>query len=310
MKKRVLVTGASGFLGGHVCQALIGNGAAVFSPPRTECNLLDLAACIRSLTELRPEVVVHLAATVGGIGANQREPGRFFYENALMGMNLIEACRLTRVRKVVQVGTVCSYPSEAPIPFREADLWNGFPEPTNAPYGIAKKALLTMLDGYRKQYGLEYVYLIPANLYGPGDNFDPDSSHVIPALIRKFRQATINGAKKVSIWGTGKPTREFLYVTDAADAIMRATVRKGGVERPINLGGFEEISIANLSTMVASHVGYFGRIAYDHTKPDGQMRRRIDSRLAKKLLGWGAKVPFKRGLAIAVKDVLERWVNY
>lgn len=302
MMRKVLITGGAGFLGRHVFDTFRREKWNVVAPLRADCNLLDQAACIRTLAEERPEVVVHLAATVGGIGANQREPGRFFYENALMGINLIEASRITRVKKFVQVGTVCSYPSTTAVPFKEVDLWSGYPEPTNAPYGIAKKMLLEMLRAYRKQYGMCGIYLIPANLYGPGDNMEPSSSHVIPALIRKFKEAMYDRRAAVTVWGTGKPTREFLYVKDAAEGIVKASIRYSGPD-PVNLGGAEEISISKLARTIADIVEFEGRIVFDRSKPDGQMRRKIDSRRAEKLFGWKPQVSLRVGLRKTVQEL-------
>jgi GDP-L-fucose synthase len=302
MRKRVLITGGNGFLGRHVFDAFRRNGWDVTAPIRAELNLLDQVSCVRALVELRPAVVVNLAATVGGIGANQREPGRFFYENVLMGVNLIEASRLAKIKKFVQVGTVCSYPSETSVPFKETSFWDGYPEPTNAPYGIAKKALLEMLHAYRKQYGMCGIYLIPANLYGPGDNADPSSSHVVPALIRKFKEAMVGGRPSVTVWGTGKPTREFLYVKDAADGIVKASMAYSG-PLPVNLGGAEEISIAALAALIAKIMEFSGRIVFDRSKPDGQMRRKIDTSRAVKFFGWKAKVPFRVGLRQTIRDL-------
>lgn len=300
--RKVLITGGAGFLGRHVFDAFRRDKWTVIAPLRADCNLLDQAGCIRTLMDERPQVVVNLAATVGGIGANQREPGRFFYENLLMGVNLIEASRISKVRKFVQVGTVCSYPSKTAVPFKETSLWDGYPEPTNAPYGIAKKALLEMLHAYRKQYGMCGVYLIPANLYGPGDNADPSSSHVIPALIRKFKEAILDRKASVAVWGTGKPTREFLYVKDAAEGIVKASTRYSGPD-PVNLGGSEEISIFDLSRMIADLMEFEGRIIFDRSKPDGQMRRKIDSSRAAKFFGWKAKVSLREGLRKTIQEL-------
>jgi GDP-L-fucose synthase len=292
----VLVTGGSGFLGRRVVDQMRAAGAAdVFVPRRADYDLRTAGGIDGALADGKPEVVVHLAAVVGGIGANRAHPGRFFYENAVMGLELMERSRLAGVGKFVAVGTVCSYPKFAPTPFREADLWNGYPEETNAPYGLAKKMLLVQAQAYRQEYGFDAIYLIPVNLYGPGDNFDPDSSHVIPALIRKFVEAKRAGRAEVVGWGTGTPTREFLYVEDAARAIRLAAERYDGPE-PVNVGSGREISIAELAGTVAGLTGFDGSIAWDTDKPDGQPRRRLDVSAAERAFGFRAEVSLDEGL--------------
>ncbi len=264
-------------------------------PRRAQHDLTDATAVSRLLAQARPEVVVHLAAEVGGIGANQSQPGRFFYANMAMGLHLIEAARLQVVEKFVQVGTVCSYPRDTPVPFREDSLWDGYPEETNAPYGIAKKALLTMLQAYRKQYGFPGVYLMPVNLYGPGDNFSPSSSHVIPALIERFHTAIETGAEHVTCWGTGEASREFLHVEDCARAIVLATERYAEPE-PVNVGAAREITIRELAELLASLMGFTGEIDWDHTRPDGQPRRRLDTTAAAERFDFQAAIPLEQGL--------------
>lgn len=293
--RRVLVTGGSGFLGGYVVDRLRASGASVSAPRRSECDLLDAAAVERTLSAHRPQMIVHLAATVGGIGANQREPGRFFYENMLMGVQLIEAARRHAVKKVVVAGTVCAYPKLTPVPFREADIWNGYPEETNAPYGIAKKALLVQLQAYRQQYGLNGIFLIPVNLYGPRDTFDPARSHVIPALIRKFVEARRTGAPEVELWGTGRASREFLYVDDCARAIVLAAERYDDPE-PVNIGAGSEISIADLAELVARLCGYSGQLTFNASLPDGQPRRSLDVTRATASFGFTATTSLRDGL--------------
>jgi GDP-L-fucose synthase len=262
---------------------------------RVEHDLTEQAAVRQLLAERRPDVVIHLAAEVGGIGANRLNPGRFCYANLSMGVNLIEESRRAGVGKFVQVGTVCSYPKFTPVPFHEEDLWNGYPEETNAPYGVAKKVLLTMLQAYRDQYGFNGVYLIPVNLYGPGDNFHPESSHVIPALIRKFVEARDRALPEVEVWGTGAASREFLYVDDAAEAIALATTRFDGPE-PVNVGTGAEITIRELVAAIARLTGYEGGVRWDTSRPDGQPRRKLDTARARRLLGFEAQVPLAEGL--------------
>jgi len=294
--KRILLTGGAGFLGSRVRDRLEAAGAAdVFVPRRADYDLTDSSAVARLFGESRPDTVIHLAAEVGGIGANRDNPGRYFYANMAMGLHLIEEARSRDTAKFVQVGTVCSYPKHTPVPFQETELWNGYPEETNAPYGIAKKALLVMLQAYREQYGLNGAYLMPVNLYGPGDNFDLQSSHVIPALIRKCEEARISGAGHVSCWGTGSASREVLYVDDCADAVVAATERYDGAE-PVNVGAHSEITIKDLTELIARVTGFEGRLEWDPTKPDGQPRRALDTSRAKELFGFEATTALEDGL--------------
>jgi GDP-L-fucose synthase len=293
--KRVAVTGGRGFLGRPVVRLLEASDANVSTFSSRDYDLTHQADVARMYRDLRPEVVIHLAARVGGIGANRDNPGRFFYDNAVMGIELMEQARHHEVQKFVQIGTVCSYPKFAPVPFSEEDLWNGYPEETNAPYGIAKKMLLVQAQAYREQYGLHAIYLIPVNLYGPGDNFDLHTSHVIPALIRKCIEAKDAGRKTLEVWGTGKPTREFLYVDDAARGIVLGAERYDKPD-PVNLGTSEEISIRDLVSLIAELTGFEGEIAYDSSKPDGQPRRKLNTERAKREFGFVAEVPFRTGL--------------
>ena len=293
---RTCVTGGAGFLGRQVVSRLESEGCAeVIVPRSSRHDLRDRSAVDSLIAESRPDLVIHLAARVGGIGANRRQPGTFFHDNLLMGVNVLEAARRFGVPKTVMVGTICSYPMLTPVPFREEDLWNGYPEPTNAPYGIAKKALLVMLDAYRREFGLRGIYLMPVNLYGPFDNFDPEDSHVIPALIRKCVEARRSGASTISCWGTGAATREFLYVEDCADAIVRAAASYEG-DLPMNIGSGQEISIRDLARMVARLCGFGGEIVWDRSRPDGQPRRRLDTSRAKEALGWSASTALEEGL--------------
>jgi len=292
---RVTVTGGKGFLGRPLTQMLEKAGANVATFSSKDYDLTKQKDVGRMYADLRPEVVLHLAARVGGIGANRDNPGRFFYDNAIMGIEMMEQARHNNVRKFVQVGTVCAYPKFAPVPFSEDDLWNGYPEETNAPYGLAKKMLLVQAQAYRQQYGLDAIYLIPVNLYGPHDNFDLHTSHVIPALIRKCIEAKRSGATDIEVWGTGTPTREFLYVDDAARGIMLGAERYDKPE-PVNLGTSEEISIKDLVALIAELTGFKGKIVYDSSKPDGQPRRKLNVERAKKEFGFTAETPFKVGL--------------
>ncbi len=304
--ERILVTGGAGFLGRHLCDQLAAAGAAEpIVPRRADYDLTEQPAARRLLADHRPTVVIHLAAEVGGIGANRENPGRYFYANMAMGLNLIEESRRAGVAKFVQVGTVCAYPKHTPVPFREEHLWDGYPEETNAPYGVAKKALLVMLQAYRQQYGFNGIYLLPANLYGPGDNFDLHSSHVVPALIRKFVEAREAGLAEVEVWGTGKPSREFLYVEDAARAIVLATERYDGPE-PVNVGTGQEVTIAELAETIRDLTGFEGAIRWDTTKPDGQPRRMLDTSLAKEAFGFEATVKLEEGL----RRTIEWWSDH
>ena len=303
--QRIVVTGGAGFLGRAVMRVLRERGVPedrIVVPRRRDYDLTIEADVERLYDTARPDVVIHLAAEVGGIGANMAHPGRFFYANMAMGLHLVEHARRRSLRKFVHTGTVCAYPKHCPVPFREEDIWNGYPEETNAPYGVAKKAIFVMLDGYRREYGLASAVVVPVNLYGPGDNFNPASSHVIPALIRKCEEARLTSAPEVVCWGTGAATREFLYVDDAAEGIVRAAeVMDEPV--PINLGGGIEIAIRDLVEMIAVACDYSGRIAWDTSKPDGQPRRGLDISRAKSLLGWSPTQEFETGL----KTTVEWW---
>jgi GDP-L-fucose synthase len=298
--KRVLVTGGAGFLGMPVCRLLSERGAGEVIVPRSaEHDLTDADAVARLFEQARPDVVLHLAAEVGGIGANRDNPGRFFYSNMAMGLNVVERARLAGVQKLVQVGTVCSYPKFTPVPFSESSLWDGYPEETNAPYGIAKKALLVMLAGYREQYGFPGIFLMPTNLYGPRDNFDPRSSHVIPALIRKCEDARMADEPFIECWGTGSASREFLYVDDCAEAIVAATERYESAE-PVNIGVGREITIRELVGLIAEVTGFTGEIRWDASKPDGQPRRVLDTARASEQIGFEAMTSFLDGLRTTV----------
>src|SRR5437879_3666834 len=294
--KRVTVTGGHGFLGRRVVSLIESLGAKVTTFSSSEYNLTKQADIARMYEDQRPEIVIHLAAKVGGIGANRDNPGSFFYENAIMGIELMEQARHNDVSKFVQVGTVCAYPKFAPIPFSEDDLWNGYPEETNAPYGLAKKMLLVQAQAYRDQYGFDAIYLLPVNLYGPGDNIDLHNSHVIPAMIRKCVDARESKAKSVEVWGTGSPTREFLYVDDAARAIVLAAERYEKRD-PVNLGSSDEISIKDLIDLIVELTGFRGEIAWDRSKPDGQPRRKLNVDRAWKEFGFRSSPPFRTGLA-------------
>lgn len=297
-KERIVITGGAGFLGKFVQAELARAGVAaenVLVPLHRDYELTDAAQVRRMYAEMRPTVVIHLAAEVGGIGANREQPGRFFYANMAMGLHLIEHARLAGVKKFVQVGTVCAYPKFTLVPFREDDLWNGYPEETNAPYGVAKKALLVMLQAYREQYRLDGIYLVPVNLYGPGDDFEPATSHVIPALIRKFVEAKERGDRQVVVWGTGSASREFLYVEDCARAIVLATLQYDGAA-PVNLGCGAEITVRDLAAKIQQLVGYDGKIGWDHTRPDGQPRRCLDTRRAAESFGFRAEIGLDEGL--------------
>lgn len=302
VRKKIVVTGGSGFLGRFVLERLMAHGATeIFVPRSRDCNLCDRAEVERLYTDQRPEVLIHLAATVGGIGANRRNPGRFFYDNMAMGLHVIdEARRYGQLEKLVIVGTTCSYPKHTPTPFDEEALWNGYPEETNAPYGIAKRALLVMAQGYREQYGLPSIYLIPANLYGPGDNFDLESSHVIPALIRKFVHAKQIASPSVEVWGTGGVSREFLYGEDAAEGIVLATLHYEGKD-PVNLGTGNEIRIKELVDEIRELVGYEGEIVWNTSQPDGQPRRRLGVQKALQEFGFQAQTDLRTGLAQTIK---------
>jgi GDP-L-fucose synthase len=300
-KRRVVVSGGHGFLGGFVVEKLRAAGCREISVPRSrEYDLREKSEALRLYKDARPDVFIHLAAVVGGIGANRENPGRFFYDNAAMGLHVIEAARIVGLEKFVCAGTICSYPKFTPVPFREEDFWNGYPEETNAPYGLAKKMLLVQLQAYRQQYGMNGIYLTPVNLYGPRDNFDPASSHVIPALIRKCLEAKQAEAREIQAWGTGNATREFLYVEDGAEAIV-AAAEKYSKPEPVNLGSGEEISIRDLLELIGSLVSYQGRVRWDASKPDGQPRRRLDTSRAIAEFGWRAETPLDKGLQETIR---------
>ena len=294
--QRIMVTGGARFLGGSVVRQLQAAGVRdIFVPRSAEYDLRSADGVRAAIDQGRPDVIIHLAAVVGGIGANRENPGRFFYENAAMGIELMEQARTSGVEKFVQIGTVCSYPKFTPVPFREDDLWGGYPEETNAPYGLAKKMLLVQGQAYRQEYGFNAIHLLPVNLYGPHDNFDPASSHVIPALIRKFAEAIDARAGEVVCWGTGSATREFLYVEDCAEAIVMA-VEQYDKPEPVNLGAGFEISIRDLAELIAELTGFRGRLVFDRTKPDGQPRRSLDVTRARNSFGFAATTDFRAGL--------------
>jgi GDP-L-fucose synthase len=325
--KRILVTGGAGFLGSFVAEKLEARGCKnIFVPRSKDYDLVEMNAVKRLYRDTKPEIVIHLAARVGGIGANRANPGRFFYDNLMMGAQMMEVGRQTGIEKFVAIGTVCAYPKFAPVPFHEKDLWSGYPEETNAPYGLAKKMLLVQGQAYRQQYGFNAIYLLPTNLYGPGDNFDPESSHVIPALIHKFIEAQREVSSKqeavgsnsaysivptshsvppsVVVWGTGKPTREFLYVEDAAEGILLAA-EKYNKPDPVNLGAGFEISIKDLADLIAKLTGFGGKIIWDSAKPDGQPRRMLDVTKAEKEFGFKAKTKFEEG----IKKTIEWYIS-
>lgn len=294
--RRVMVTGGAGFLGSHVVEQLRARGCRqIFVPRRRDYDLVDASAVRRFFDDTRPDLIIHLAARVGGIGANRANPGIFFYENLMMGVQLMEEARRRGVRKFVAVGTVCAYPKFTPVPFREENLWDGYPEETNAPYGLAKKMLLVQAQAYRQQYGFNCIFLLPANLYGPGDHLDPELSHVIPALIRKCVEARERRETSIVVWGDGSPTREFLYVEDAAEAIVLAAEHYDGPE-PVNVGSGMEISIKELVQLIAQLTGFEGEILWDTSRPNGQPRRCLDTSRAERYFGFRAYTPFEKGL--------------
>jgi GDP-L-fucose synthase len=293
--KKVLVTGGAGFLGSHVVERLEAAGDDIFVARSSDYDLTSMEDAARMFDDAEPELVFHLAAEVGGIGANRMNPGRYWYANLLMGTHVLEQARVHRTPKLVLVGTICAYPKFAPLPFREDDLWNGYPEETNAPYGVAKKALLVGAQAYRAQYGVNAIYLLPVNMYGPRDNFDLETSHVIPALIRKMVEARQRGDEEIVLWGDGSPTREFLFVDDCADALLLAAERYDGAD-PVNLGTGDEISIRDVAELVRTATGYDGSIVWDTTKPGGQPRRALDTSRAEKLFGFRARVPLREGI--------------
>ncbi len=305
-EKSIVVTGGAGFLGSFVVEQLKQVGCHdVFVPRSSDYDLATADGVARLYTNAKPDVVIHLAAVVGGIGANREHPGSFFYKNMMMGTQMMEQGRLHGVEKFVAVGTICAYPKFTPVPFKEDDLWNGYPEETNAPYGLAKKMMLVQSQAYRQEYGFNSIYLLPVNLYGPRDNFNPESSHVIPALIKKCCDAKAAGLSEIEVWGTGKATREFLYVEDCAKAIVAASVHYNG-DQPVNIGSGNEISIARLVQLIAECTGFDGEIKWNSTKPDGQPRRCLDTTRAKELFGFVSETDFREGLM----QTIEWYRNY
>lgn len=309
-KQKILVTGGHGFLGTHLVRQLVKKGCQkrnLFVPTRKELDFTKPDDCKKGVKGI--DLIIHLAGVVGGIGFNQEKPGELFYENLIMGAHLMEEARKAQVKKFVAIGTVCAYPKFVPVPFREENLWDGYPEETNAPYGLAKKMLLVQAQAYRKQYGFNAIYLLPVNLYGPGDNYDPQTSHVIPALIRKTFEAKLKKEKEIIVWGTGKASREFLYVEDAARAIILAS-QKYDQPGPVNIGSGKEITIKELINLIKKLVGFEGKIRWDQSKPDGQPRRCLNTDKAKKEFGFVAKMPFEKGLKKAIdwyqKEVLRK----
>ena len=293
--KRVLLTGGSGFLGTHLTALLEKQGAVVLAPTHADYDLVLHDDILRMYNDYPADVVIHLAAKVGGIGANREHPGSFFYDNLMMGVQLIHEAYLRKIPKFVALGTVCAYPKHTPVPFHEADLWNGYPEETNAPYGLAKKMMLVQSQGYREEYGYNSIFLLPVNLYGPGDNFDPATSHVIPALIKKCVDAVRSGADSIEVWGDGSASREFLYVEDAAEGIMLAAEKYDSSE-PVNLGSSFEITIKDLIAIIAKETGFTGEICWDATKPNGQPRRKLDVSRAEQEFGFRSHTTFEAGL--------------
>ncbi|MCK4225939.1 GDP-L-fucose synthase [candidate division WOR-3 bacterium] len=304
-ERRITVTGGKGFLGKHLIRKLRGRGCAnIKIADLPEFDLRKKEDILRMYEEQQPDIVIHLAAVVGGIGANRENPGRFFYDNAIMGIQLIEYAREFDLKKFVCLGTICAYPKFTPVPFKEENLWDGYPEETNAPYGLAKKMLLVQCQAYRQQYGLNAIFLLPVNLYGPGDNFEPESSHVIPALIKKCIDAKEEGKKYITVWGTGKASREFLYVEDVAEGILLASEFYNDPE-PVNLGAGFEITIKDLVTLIVELTGFEGEIRWDTSKPDGQPRRMLDTSRARKKFGFEAKTDFREGL----KKTIEWYIH-
>ena len=299
--RRIAVTGGAGFLGRYVIKGLEKRGCKSILVPKIEdYDLVQMADIVRMYSDMKPDIVIHLAAVVGGIGANREHPGEFFYKNLMMGVQLIEQGRLHNIEKFVAIGTICAYPKFTPVPFKEDELWNGYPEETNAPYGLAKKMLLVQSQAYRAEYGFNSIFLLPVNLYGPGDNFDPASSHVIPALIKKCFDAIESGADHIDCWGTGNVSREFIYAGDAAEGILFSTELYNGGE-PVNIGAGFEITIKELAEKIAKLTGFEGELRWDSSQPDGQPRRRLDVSRAKKLFGFEAKMPFEEGLKATIE---------
>jgi len=294
--KNVTVTGGSGFLGTYVVKKLEERGCRnIFVPRSKDYDLVHYQACEKVYEDSKPDIVIHLAAKVGGIGGNRENPGKFFYENLMMGVQMMDLGRQVGIEKFVAIGTICAYPKFTPVPFKEENLWDGYPEETNAPYGLAKKMLLVQAQAYRQQYGFDAIYLLPVNLYGPGDNFDPKSSHVIPALIKKCVDAIANKGQEITVWGTGNPTREFLYAEDAAEGILLASERYNRPD-PVNLGAGFEISIKDLVSLIVKLTDFKGRVLWDHSMPDGQPKRMLDTSRAEKEFGFKAKTSFEEGL--------------
>ena len=305
-ERSICVTGGAGFLGSYIVEKLKARGCArIFVPRSRDYDLRERASIQRMFLDAQPDIIIHAAAVVGGIGANQQNPGRFLYDNAIMGLQLMDEAKNRGIEKFVQIGTICAYPKLTPVPFREDELWNGYPEETNAPYGIAKKLLLVQAQAYRAQYGVNAIYLLPVNLYGPGDNFDPESSHVIPALIRKCLEARNRRERRITVWGSGTPTREFLHVSDCAEAILLATEHYNKPE-PVNIGSGTEISIRELVTLITRVTGFEGEIAWDRSKPDGQPRRCLDTTRALKEFGFRASVSLDAGIRETVEWYSER----
>jgi len=298
--RRVVVTGGAGFLGRYVIEGLQKRGCKNICVPKIEdYDLVNINDITRMYEDMKPDIVIHLAAVVGGIGANREHPGEFFYKNLMMGVQLIEQGRIRNIEKFVAIGTICAYPKFTTVPFKEENLWDGYPEETNAPYGLAKKMLLVQSQSYRVEYGFNSIFLLPVNLYGPGDNFEPASSHVIPALIKKCVDAIDNGSDHIECWGTGSASREFIYAADAAEGILLATEHYNGAE-PVNIGAGFEITIKELAEKIAGLTGFDGEIRWDSSKPDGQPRRRLDTSRAKEYFGFEAKTPFDKGLEATI----------